>query len=389
MGRYTIRCEGLAYETSRDDLTSFFGGNGIIRMDIPRKSNGDAKGDATVVFDNEADFKEALNKNKQVLGRRYVEVYAEDEPRARGGGGSGGGGGRPRDAGPRRGGGGGGGGGGGADVFRHGEVAVRMTGLPYDANIRDVEHFFHPIPIVKNGVIMPKDLKENRGECFVVFPDREAGYWALKRHKNYIGKRFIDVCSASYTEVNTFCKTNGKRVPYGTNIDRERSQMTPRMMTPGMPLAPGPLMRPDPFGRDYRPGPDPFEHADPYDMARARPPMGGGPYGREPRPLMDYYSDSHEDPYYHRSGGGVPPMPLFASAGRGDPRERSPYYGREAAPMGREDSWRDEAKYDMKELGRYGNGGDYGRSPWDNEFDRRMDPYQSNGGGPIRGRRAN
>lgn len=37
---------------------------------------------------------------------------------------------------------------------------------------------------------MPKDLKENRGECFVVFPDREAGYWALKRHKNYIGKRF-------------------------------------------------------------------------------------------------------------------------------------------------------------------------------------------------------
>ena len=26
MGRYTIRCEGLAYETSRDDLTNFFGG---------------------------------------------------------------------------------------------------------------------------------------------------------------------------------------------------------------------------------------------------------------------------------------------------------------------------------------------------------------------------
>ena len=50
---------------------------------------------------------------------------------------------------------------------------------------------------------------------------------------------------------------------------------------------------------------------------------------------MDYYGDSHEDPYYHRSGGGAPPMPLFASAGRGDPRERSSYYEREAAPMGK------------------------------------------------------
>ena len=76
---------------------------------------------------------EKIKENEQILKRRrifrYVEVYAEDEPRSRGGGGNGngggggGGGGRPRDAGPRRGGGGGGGDGG--DTFRHGEVAVR------------------------------------------------------------------------------------------------------------------------------------------------------------------------------------------------------------------------------------------------------------------------
>merc|ERR1719384_2961851 len=110
---FVIRLRGLPFDAGNSDIQKFFEGltithNGII---MPMDSNGRRSGEAFVHFTKGEDADKALERNKQNIGHRYIEVFKSSMDEAtrismqisRQGGGGGGSGG---DAPPMRGGGG-------------------------------------------------------------------------------------------------------------------------------------------------------------------------------------------------------------------------------------------------------------------------------------------
>ncbi|EGT33391.1 hypothetical protein CAEBREN_08325 [Caenorhabditis brenneri] len=201
---FQVSCRGLPWEATEEDLRDFFGNTGIESLDIPKR-NGRTCGDATVTFTNEDDYNRALKKDREHLGSRYIEVFPFDSaPRRRGD--------RddyrprsfpPRDrysdrAGPR----------GGLDPI------VRLRGLPFSVTIRDINDFFAPLPIVRDGILLP-DQQQARpgGEAYVCFESMESMQIAKQRHMKNIGHRYIEVFEASNRELTRFADENGLRVP--------------------------------------------------------------------------------------------------------------------------------------------------------------------------------
>ena len=72
-----MKLKGLPFEATKDKVIEFFGGLEIEDKDvhIVRDYRGRASGVAFVKFSSAADAASALQKNKQSMGRRYIEVF--------------------------------------------------------------------------------------------------------------------------------------------------------------------------------------------------------------------------------------------------------------------------------------------------------------------------
>ena len=99
-GPYVVRCKGLPLSVTIDKITAFFdgieiakaGGSGGVRL--TRNDQGMPTGECLVVFASESAMAAGLEKNRQVMGHRYVTVErasAAELAKAGGGGGGGGG----------------------------------------------------------------------------------------------------------------------------------------------------------------------------------------------------------------------------------------------------------------------------------------------------------
>uniref|UniRef100_A0A1I7XFH8 RRM domain-containing protein n=1 Tax=Heterorhabditis bacteriophora TaxID=37862 RepID=A0A1I7XFH8_HETBA len=80
-----IKCRGLPYSCDESELRKFFGDSGIDKIDLPMK-DGRAVGDATVHFNNDRDYNDALKKDREHMGHRYIEVFPADSEPPSGGG---------------------------------------------------------------------------------------------------------------------------------------------------------------------------------------------------------------------------------------------------------------------------------------------------------------
>eukprot|EP00095_Tigriopus_kingsejongensis_P008653 maker-scaffold537_size144400-snap-gene-0.21 protein:Tk08653 transcript:maker-scaffold537_size144400-snap-gene-0.21-mRNA-1 annotation:"rna-binding protein fusilli isoform x2" len=82
-GQVIIRMRGLPYDCTSKQVTDFFE-NGELGCDVldkedgvlfVRKPDGRATGDAFVLFDEEKDAELALQKHKEIIGSRYIELF--------------------------------------------------------------------------------------------------------------------------------------------------------------------------------------------------------------------------------------------------------------------------------------------------------------------------
>jgi len=75
-----VRLRGLPFSATKSDIERFFGKEYDIVKDgilLPLSSDGRASGQAYVQFSNENDASRAIEmKNKQIMGHRYIEIYA-------------------------------------------------------------------------------------------------------------------------------------------------------------------------------------------------------------------------------------------------------------------------------------------------------------------------
>lgn len=244
-----VRLRGLPFGCSRQDIDAFFQGLQIIPygITITVDQDGRASGDAYVEFATAEDAESAMGKHKEKIGHRYIEVFRSsrndikhvvgqsrdnygrppfinqrpgpyDRPnfggprRGRGGmnlGPSGfnsgnydggydsGRSGRGGRGGPMRGGRSGGMGGGmtrGISVqnSKTGH-SIHMRGLPFEATTNDVSQFFAPLNPVDIRFIFDQMSGRVKGECDVDFATHNDAEAAMKKDKQNMGHRYIEL----------------------------------------------------------------------------------------------------------------------------------------------------------------------------------------------------
>jgi RNA recognition motif-containing protein len=75
--RFVVRCRGLPWSTTVDEITNFFSdctfveGNDNVHLTLTRE--GRPSGEAYIEVASEEDVEKALEKDKQHMGKRYVE----------------------------------------------------------------------------------------------------------------------------------------------------------------------------------------------------------------------------------------------------------------------------------------------------------------------------
>ncbi|XP_060679660.1 epithelial splicing regulatory protein 1 isoform X2 [Hemiscyllium ocellatum] len=211
-----IRARGLPWQSSDQDIARFFRGLNIAKggAALCLNSQGRRNGEALVRFINDEHRDLALQRHKHHMGNRYIEVYkatGEDFLKIAGG--------TSNEV--------------AQFLSKENQVIIRMRGLPFTATAEDVLTFFGsncPVTGGKEGILFVKYPDERpTGDAFVLFACEGYAQNALKKHKDMLGKRYIELFRSTAAEVQQV-------------LNRYTS-------TPLIPIAPAPIipMIPQPF----------------------------------------------------------------------------------------------------------------------------------------------
>ncbi|XP_033836836.1 epithelial splicing regulatory protein 1 isoform X2 [Periophthalmus magnuspinnatus] len=189
-----IRARGLPWQSSDQDIARFFRGLNIAKggAALCLNAQGRRNGEALVRFVSEEHRDLALQRHKHHMGNRYIEVYkatGDDFLKIAGGTSS------------------------EVAMFlsRDDQIIVRMRGLPFTATHDQVLSFFSPedglkdtCPVSggKDGILFVR-YPDGRptGDAFVLFACEEHAQNALKKHKEILGRRYIELFKSTAAEV--------------------------------------------------------------------------------------------------------------------------------------------------------------------------------------------
>ncbi|NXW48074.1 ESRP2 protein, partial [Nyctiprogne leucopyga] len=149
-------------------------------------AQGRRNGEALVRFVNSEQRDLALERHKHHMGSRYIEVYkATGEEFLKIAGGT------SNEV--------------AQFLSKENQVIIRMRGLPFTATQEDVLGFLGPeCPVTggKEGLLFVK-YPDGRptGDAFVLFSCEEYAQNALKKHKEILGKRYIELFRSTAAEV--------------------------------------------------------------------------------------------------------------------------------------------------------------------------------------------
>jgi len=179
--QFVIRMRGLPYSAMEHDVEMFFGNEPapatihLIKDDLGRPS-----GEGFVEFLTEVDAIEAMSKHRHHMGHRYIELFRsspEELMRALG-----------------------------LTVGflkqLHGDAGLKSTcvlmrGLPYSCTESDITKFFQEIEVTPIRI----HRKADGAEAYVEFYSVADTDKAMTRHRNYIGRRYIELFRVSYEDM--------------------------------------------------------------------------------------------------------------------------------------------------------------------------------------------
>ncbi|XP_053727274.1 G-rich sequence factor 1 [Synchiropus splendidus] len=180
---YIIQVKGLPWSCTTEDLLKFFSdcrirdGESGIHLTLDRQ--GRPSGRAFIEMEHEEDVRKALEKHRQYLGPRYVEVFELTNSEAE-------------------------------DILRKSiqtpadTRVVRLRGLPFSSTEEDIAHFFRGLHINQKGITIVRDRRgRNSGEAFVWFSTQEDADVALQRDRDAIGNRYIEVFPSNSAEIRS------------------------------------------------------------------------------------------------------------------------------------------------------------------------------------------
>ncbi|XP_034982336.1 epithelial splicing regulatory protein 1 isoform X2 [Zootoca vivipara] len=183
-----IRARGLPWQSSDQDIARFFKGLNIAKggAALCLNAQGRRNGEALVRFVSEEHRDLALQRHKHHMGNRYIEVYkatGEDFLKIAGG--------TSNEV--------------AQFLSKENQVILRMRGLPFSVTTDEVLAFFGqhcPVTGGKEGILFVT-YPDSRptGDAFVLFACEEYAQNALKKHKDLLGKRYIELFRSTAAEV--------------------------------------------------------------------------------------------------------------------------------------------------------------------------------------------
>lgn len=186
---YVIQVRGLPWSCTAQDLLQFFSDcrvrDGLKGIHLTTDRLGRPSGQAFIEMSHEEDVTKALEKHRQYLGPRYVEVFEVTNSDA--------------EAILKR-----------AVLSPTADAVVRLRGLPYISTEADIAQFFSGLDIMDKGIIIVTDRRgRNSGEAFVQFCSQEAADEALSRDREMIGNRYIEVFPSGRDEILSSRRISG------------------------------------------------------------------------------------------------------------------------------------------------------------------------------------
>ncbi|KAF6158582.1 hypothetical protein GIB67_040096 [Kingdonia uniflora] len=199
-----VRVRGLPFDCTEVDITEFFLGLDIVDVLFVNK-NGRFSGEAFCVLGFPLQVNFALQRNRQSMGRRYIEVFrskrqeyykaiANEVSDSRGGGS-----GSPprrvvRKAKPSQ--------DKDSDSVEHTRV-LRLRGLPFSAGKEDIVEFFKDFVLSEDSVhIALNSDGRPTGEAFVEFTSEEDSKAAMAKDRMTLGSRYIELFPSSNEDLD-------------------------------------------------------------------------------------------------------------------------------------------------------------------------------------------
>lgn len=193
-----VRLRGLPFDCTETDVTEFFHGLDIVDVLFVHKG-GKFTGEAFCVLGYPLQVDFALQRNRQNIGRRYVEVFrskrqeyykaiANEVSDARGG--------SPRRSTSR------------AKSYDEGKDSaehtgvLRLRGLPFSATKDDIMEFFKDFVLSEDSVhIIMNSEGRPSGEAYVEFASAEDSKGAMAKDRMTLGSRYIELFPSSHSEM--------------------------------------------------------------------------------------------------------------------------------------------------------------------------------------------
>ncbi|XP_062232248.1 uncharacterized protein LOC133929493 isoform X2 [Phragmites australis] len=197
-----VRLRGLPFDCNDFDIRKFFVGLDIVDCLLVHK-NDRFTGEAFVVFPTAMQAEFALHRNRQNMGRRYVEVFSckkqeyysaianevnqggffdseyrhSPPPRPK----------KPAED---------------KSSMEYTEV-LKLRGLPYSATTEDIIKFFVEYELTEENVhIVYRPYGKATGEAFVEFPTAEVAKTAMCKDKMTIGTRYVELFPSTPEEAS-------------------------------------------------------------------------------------------------------------------------------------------------------------------------------------------
>lgn len=237
-GEYIVKIRGLPWSTTAADIETFFAGSHLKEeasssVHLVKNFEGKASGQGYVEFIDADSLNSALAKNKQHMGKRYLEISRADSsemsrsmsssriervvpPRG------------PPSTGP-------------FNVGGDGdELVCMLRGLPFKVTEEEIHDFFAGIAIVDIQLVYDRMGTKPMGKAFVEFGNEADFKTAFEKDHEKIGSRYVEIFKSSrmnwtsregvneYNAPNSGRRSLSRPSPY----DRRPSPMSGRGKTP-------------------------------------------------------------------------------------------------------------------------------------------------------------